>query len=131
MLSLNIIVLASSQKQQSTCRHVAPLRTHYPDSEQISLCSFSLTLCAYGEATNTNFIVFGLMLSDLNSWSTELVTSTITITTPQMWFLFRLKKIKLSCKGKLVNISFKHWWLKANCKVLKAWQTSKEFDFAH
>jgi hypothetical protein len=36
---------ANSLKQQSTSRHVAPLR-HYPDSEPNSLCSFSLMMCA-------------------------------------------------------------------------------------
>jgi hypothetical protein len=33
---------------------------HYPDSESTSLCSLSLMLLVSGEATNTNFIFFGL-----------------------------------------------------------------------
>jgi len=33
-------------KQQSTDRHMAPLGTHYPDSEPINICSFSLMLRA-------------------------------------------------------------------------------------
>jgi Leucine-rich repeat (LRR) protein len=37
---------------------IAPLKTHYPDSEPTSLCSFSFLLSV--EATNTNFVVFGL-----------------------------------------------------------------------
>ena len=36
-----------------------PTRTHYPDSELTSLCSFSLMLCA----TITKFIVFGIYMS--------------------------------------------------------------------
>jgi hypothetical protein len=36
---------------------------HYPDSEPTSLFSFSLMLRAYsGEATDTNFIVFGKLV---------------------------------------------------------------------
>ena len=34
-------------------------RTHYPDSEPTSLCSFSLMLHVSREATNINLIVFG------------------------------------------------------------------------
>jgi len=37
---------ASSLKQQSAGRHVAPLGTHYSDAEATSLCSFSLMLRA-------------------------------------------------------------------------------------
>jgi len=37
---------ASSLKQQSMGRHVSPLKTHYSDSEPISLCSFFLMLSA-------------------------------------------------------------------------------------
>ena len=55
---------ASSLKQQSAGRHVAPLGTHFPDSEPTSICSFSLMLHS-GEATNTNYIVFGLTRSGL------------------------------------------------------------------
>ena len=47
---------ASSLKQQSAGRHVATLLTHYSDSEPIGLG---------GEATNSNFIVFGLTWQDL------------------------------------------------------------------
>ena len=35
-------------------------RTHYPDSEPTSLCSFSLMMHALREETNTNIIVIGL-----------------------------------------------------------------------
>ena len=49
---------ASPPKQQSADRR-RPSRTHYAGSEPISLCSFS------GEATNTNFRVFGLTRSGL------------------------------------------------------------------
>jgi hypothetical protein len=48
---------ANSLKQQSA---YSPTRTHYPDSEPASLCSFSLMLVLSKEATNTNFIVLGL-----------------------------------------------------------------------
>jgi hypothetical protein len=36
------IFSASSLKQQSADRHVAPTQTHYPNSEPTSLCSFTL-----------------------------------------------------------------------------------------
>jgi len=51
-------------------RRVAPLGTHYTDSEPTSLCSFSLCCMLIGEATNTNFIVFSLTWSGSNPWST-------------------------------------------------------------
>ena len=53
--------------QQFTGRHVAPLKTHYPDSEPTSLCSYSLILCTKQRAANTNFIVFGLTHLGLES----------------------------------------------------------------
>ena len=37
---------ASSPKKQSADRHIAPLKTHFPDSDLTNLCSFSLLLCA-------------------------------------------------------------------------------------
>ena len=43
---------------QLTCR---PTRTHYPDSEPTSFCSFSLCCVFSKEATNTILIVFGLI----------------------------------------------------------------------
>ena len=49
---------ASSLKQQSADKHVAPLG-HISNSEPTSLCSFSLMLLSV-EATHTNCIVFGL-----------------------------------------------------------------------
>ena len=37
---------ARSLKQQTTGRQVAPLLTHYYESEPTSLCSYSLKMCA-------------------------------------------------------------------------------------
>ena len=41
-----IFYSASSLKKLFVDRHVTPTRTHYPDFEPISLCSFSLKLRA-------------------------------------------------------------------------------------
>ena len=52
-----------SLKHQSTERHVAHLRLIFPTLETARFCFYSLMLCVLshsGEATNTNFIVFGL-----------------------------------------------------------------------
>ena len=49
--------------QSGTDRNACPTRTHYPDSKQTSLCSLCCALS--GEATNTNFIVFGVTRSGL------------------------------------------------------------------
>jgi hypothetical protein len=46
-----LAVFLNSLNKQSTDRDVAPLGTHYLDSNPTMLCR---------EATNTNFIVFGL-----------------------------------------------------------------------
>jgi hypothetical protein len=53
---------ARSLNQQFVGRNVAPLLTHYPDSEPTNLCSFSLMSGSVlvEEAANTNLIVFGL-----------------------------------------------------------------------
>ena len=39
-----IVCSASSLKQQSVCRHVAPLEHKYPDSEATNHCTYSLIL---------------------------------------------------------------------------------------
>ena len=67
---------ASSLKQHSMGRHVAPLLTHYPDSKPISLCSFSLM--PENQAANT-------ISSDSvsNQRSTTLKASMLTII---LWF---------------------------------------------
>ena len=49
---------ASSLKQQSMDRHVAPTRTHYSDSEPISLCSYSLLLRVLAEKQHTPILYF-------------------------------------------------------------------------
>ena len=52
---------ASSLKQQSANRHVAPLKTHYPDLKPTNVFLFLLNATWFsGEATNTNLIVFCL-----------------------------------------------------------------------
>ena len=51
---------ASSLKQQSADRHVAPLSTDFPDFEPISLCSHSLFCIPSREASNTHFVVSDL-----------------------------------------------------------------------
>jgi hypothetical protein len=56
---------ASSLTQQSAGRHVAPLETHYPDSEPTDFYSYSLMLS--GEAAITNCIVIGLTRTGLAS----------------------------------------------------------------
>ena len=66
MLSWNFLVL--THWNVSAGRHdMSPTLTHYPDSKTTSLCSLSLLLYILSrEATNTNFIFFGL-----NPQSTE------------------------------------------------------------
>ena len=73
---------ASSLKQQSAVRHVAPLGHIILIPSQPVLAISPLCCMLSGEATNTNFIVFGL--TPLNPRSTAIEASTLTIT-PQMY----------------------------------------------
>ena len=68
----------NSLKQQPVCR---PIQTHYLNSEQTSLCSFSLMLHAWWRSNKYQF--YSLWF-DPNPWSTALEASTLTNTTP-MW----------------------------------------------
>ena len=52
---------ASSLKQKSVYRHVAPTRRYYPDSEPTSICSFSLMMCDQRGSNKYQCIVFGLI----------------------------------------------------------------------
>ena len=76
-----IFYSASSLKQQSADRHIAPLGHIILIAEPSNLCPFSLMMRAYsGEATNTNFIVFGLTRPrGSNPLSTTLKASMLTI----------------------------------------------------
>jgi hypothetical protein len=66
---------ASSLKQHSVDTR-SPTRTHYPDSEPTIQTVFALSpkCCVSGEATNTNFLVFGLTRSGLKSMSYRIIT---------------------------------------------------------
>jgi hypothetical protein len=56
-----------STKGQKTIYKCRTCRTHYPDSESTSICSFSLMLRAYRRSRNFFFIVFGLTRPGLES----------------------------------------------------------------
>ena len=75
---------ASSLKQQPAGRHVAPLRhiIMIPSRSVVALSPLGCMLS--GEATHTNFKVFGLIRRGSNPRSTSFEASTLTIT-PPMW----------------------------------------------
>ena len=66
---------ASSLKQHSVDTR-SPTRTHYPDSEPTIQTVFALSpkCCVSAEATNTNFLVFGLTRSGLKPTSYRIIT---------------------------------------------------------
>ena len=70
---------ASSLKQQTTDRHVVPVRHIILISSQTVVALSPLCCMLRGEATNTNFIVFGLTQPGLKPRSTALEMSTLTI----------------------------------------------------
>jgi hypothetical protein len=57
---------ASSLKQQSADRHIAPLRHIIPIQSQPFFALSPYCCVLSGEATNTNFIIFGLTRLGLN-----------------------------------------------------------------
>jgi hypothetical protein len=79
---------ASSLKQQSADRHVAPLGYIILIS---SLCSFSLMLRAYRRSNKYQFFSLWFDLTGLNPRSTQLEASMLTITHRCGSFLFNLQ----------------------------------------
>ena len=74
-------------------RHVAPLKTYYPDSEPTSHCSYFLILHAYQRSNKYQSYIFFAFQPDLrsNPRSTANKASMLTITPPM-----RLTPIKIS-----------------------------------
>ena len=63
-------------------RHVAPLRTHYPDTEPTWPLLLNLKCCALrGEVVNTNFIVFDLTQLFYDYSNTSLFDEQVLLTT--------------------------------------------------
>ena len=74
-------------------RHVAPLKTYYPDSEPTSHCSYFLILHAFQRSNKYQSYIFFAFQPDLrsNPRSTANKASMLTITPPM-----RLTPIKIS-----------------------------------
>jgi hypothetical protein len=84
---------SSSLNQQSVGRHVAPLKTYYPDSEPTSHCSYFLILHAYQRSNKYQSYIFFAFQPDLrsNPRSAANKASMLSITSPM-----RLTPIKIS-----------------------------------
>ena len=68
-----------------TCRLT---RTHYPDSEPTSLCSFSLMLRAYKRSKNINLYSLWYDPTGARTHDAALEASTLTITPPMRFVLY-------------------------------------------